>query len=155
MFAILGGRVIGSRTLDLFAGSGALGLEAVSRGAESCVFVEKHHKAIKVIRENIASLGLEKASRVISGALSQVGNKLHYYGPYELILADPPYEKGFIADLMAIGHGLLSPDGVMVLEHSPKETPDLHGSLVLSDQRAYGQTMLSFLRNGHDKQEGI
>ena len=147
LFAILADSVRVEKAADLFAGSGALGLEALSRGAEHCLFVERRGAVLKVLRDNLVSLDLQKRSRILQADAAAPAKRLLLAGPVQLMLGDPPYEKGQVARLLQLagGHGFLALGGWLVLEHSPRERPvEAHG-LHLVDHRTYGQTELSFL----------
>lgn len=150
IFNILAGRVAGARTADLFAGSGALGLEALSRGAAACVFVENRRDAIQALRRNLTVLGLADRARVIARDALAAGGGWAGAGSLDLILADPPYGQGLVAALIRLcaAQGWLSPEGVLVIEHAPGERPPEDASLRLIDRRAYGQTEVSFLTPG-------
>lgn len=147
MFAILAGAVEVERTADLFAGSGALGIEALSRGAGHCLFVERRGPAVALLRENLKLLGLENRSRVVKADAGLPVKKLLQEGPVQLMLGDPPYDKGQIEKLLSLAgqHDFLSPGGWLVLEHSPRERPMEASGLRIVDHRIYGQTELSFL----------
>ena len=144
LFSILGSRLEDARVADLFAGSGALGLDALSRGAKSCLFVEKDPRTMAVLKANIAALELGGECRtMLTDAV--IAERLLSEGPFDLVLADPPYERGLAqktADLA--GKGLLARGGALALEHSPKERPEASGGLKLFKRRKYGQTELSF-----------
>jgi 16S rRNA (guanine966-N2)-methyltransferase len=147
LFAILADAVQVDRAADLFAGSGALGIEALSRGAEYCLFVERSGQVIKVLRENLVSLDLKQRSRVLPADAAAPAKKILEQGPVELMLGDPPYDKGHVARLVNLAgqHGFLAPGGWLVLEHSPRERPQETQGLQIVDHRTYGQTELSFL----------
>jgi 16S rRNA (guanine966-N2)-methyltransferase len=148
LFAILGQAVREARAADLFAGSGALGLEALSRGAAWCLFVDSAPAALKLLGGNLAALGLAERARVLGLDLGTAGagRRLAEHGPFDLILADPPYGKGLVAVALGLAAGgLLAPGGWLVIEHSPRERPEAPPGLELDDRRAYGQTELSFL----------
>ncbi len=150
IFNILAGRVAGARTADLFAGSGALGIEALSRGAAACVFVENRRDAIQALRRNLTVLGLAGRARVIARDALAAGGGWSGAGSLDLILADPPYGQGLVAALIRLcaAQGWLSPEGVLVIEHAPGERPPEDAGLRLIDRRAYGQTEVSFLTPG-------
>jgi len=146
MFSILGERVFDARILDLFAGSGAIGLEALSRGAASCVFVDDHRQAIKVIGENLAKSKLEGARVVKSEALPFLrGEK----GVYDLIFADPPYVKHYgdhdhVRELLEKGDlpSRLAPDGWFIVEVSSSyRSPEARGWRLV-DRREYGSSAI-------------
>lgn len=142
LFSILRERVEGARVLDLFAGSGALGLECLSRGAESCVFVDDSREAQEVMKKNLRELSLT-GGRVNGGDVFSMlkGDR----GEYDLIFADPPYFKAlgdvdFIEQLLT-HEGLgerLSEDGLLVLEDPPRNRRGEYEGWKLLDQRKYG-----------------
>ena len=147
LFNILGARVDGARVCDLFAGAGALGIEALSRGAASCLFVELRRPVIRVIGQNLDELGLQERSRIIMADAAAPSARLLAMGPFDLAFADPPYKRGFVARLVRLAstEGFLTPQGLMVVEHSPGEPPAAEGVEII-DHRVYGQTELSLLR---------
>ncbi len=148
LFAILGARVAEARVADLFAGSGALGLEALSRGAARCLFVDQAPAALKLLGRNLDALGLTGRAKVLGMDLASpaAGRRLAQEGPFDLILADPPYGRGLAAMIagLAAKAGILAPEGRLVIEHSHRERPVALAGLVLGDHRIYGQTELSF-----------
>ncbi|MBU1275103.1 MAG: 16S rRNA (guanine(966)-N(2))-methyltransferase RsmD [Proteobacteria bacterium] len=146
LFNILGPRVAGARVADIFAGSGALGLEALSRGAAWCLFVENNRATARLIQANLASLGLEETGRVAAAGLEAATGALKARAPFDLVLADPPYGKGQVARLLnlAAQGWLLAPGGQMIIEHSPEEDPGVPVGLKAQDRRRYGQSELSF-----------
>ncbi len=135
----LGARIQGARVVDLFAGSGALGLEALSRGAESVVFVERARGALKLLRANIELLGAESECRVREGEVFSYVEGLHE--PFDLALADPPYAKGEAQRLVDLF--LKRPFAKELwLEHPWRESLELPES---ARTRRYGDTALSTL----------
>ncbi|MBW2306323.1 MAG: 16S rRNA (guanine(966)-N(2))-methyltransferase RsmD [Deltaproteobacteria bacterium] len=149
LFDILGS-CQGLRVLDLFAGSGALGIEALSRGADFAVFVDRSSRAIRMIRLNLSECGLDQRSRVIQGEANRLLRKLAASGErFSLILIDPPYEKGLVkkALRMISETGILMPDSMVVTEHRASEpVEDLIENLECFDQRRYGDTAITFWR---------
>lgn len=139
-FGAMGPGVEGARVLDLFAGSGALGLEALSRGAVEVVFVEKSRGALGVIRANVKHLGAEDSCRVVSGDAMAYVRRLEP-DAFDLALADPPYDSGFTEELL----GLFLDKGFareLWVEHRSSEAlPPISGLR----QRRYGDTTLSTL----------
>lgn len=127
---------------DLFAGSGALGLEALSRGAAQATFVDRDSKAVAAIRANAEKLGAADRVRVLAGtALS-----LPRAGPFELVLADPPYAPGSGSEAAAavVAAGWLAPGGLLVVETERKD-PVVAEGLELVAERQVGKARLSFL----------
>ncbi len=155
LFAILGRQVRGARVLDLFAGSGALGLEALSRGAASAVAVDSDRRAADVIRENAAKCRLDSL-RVVA---ADVFRFLRRPGPrpFTLVFADPPYvkrsgEPDFGAALLGSEElaRLVDPGGIFVLESASDAEHGGRRAWSLEDRRAYGSTALWFFRRVDD-----
>ena len=125
LYASLGRHVVGARVLDLFAGSGALGLEALSRGAASCLFVERDAAALDAIRANVAALGEGERATVRKGDALRVLRTLAEAGErFDLVLADPPYEDvpRLAERLSALLPQVVAADGRIVLE-TPADAP--------------------------------
>jgi 16S rRNA (guanine966-N2)-methyltransferase len=139
--------VEGARVLDLFAGSGALGLEALSRGAAYCLFVEDNADARGAIRENIEALALTGASKVWRRDATKLGPAAPM-PPFQLLFADPPYGKGLgeLALGAAVAGGWLSPGAVCVLEERADIAVAIPAAFEPLDRRTYGDTSLHFLR---------
>jgi 16S rRNA (guanine966-N2)-methyltransferase len=137
----------GSRVLDLFAGTGALGLEALSRGARFCQFVEEAAAARAIVRRNAEELGLIGRCKIWRRDATALG-PCAPQPPFDLVFADPPYGKGLgeAAGLSIVAGGWLAPDGVFVLEESAKATIALPPQLRLVDERDYGETRVLFLK---------
>lgn len=130
----------GIRVADLFAGSGALGLEALSRGAGHCTFVEQHATAFRTLSDNVALLKAHtQASLVKSAAESWMARQKP--GTFGLILADPPYDLPALDALPDALLPLLTEGGLLVLEHDDRHIFDDHPAHLLS--RAYGKTLVS------------
>jgi 16S rRNA (guanine(966)-N(2))-methyltransferase RsmD len=143
LFSIWGDRLEGARVLDLFAGSGVVCLEALSRGALSVLCADADLRAIKVLEENAARLGggIEVRRLTLPAGLTRLT------GPFDLIFADPPYAFEGYEDLLAGIVPLLAPDGEIVIEHSSRrDLPVEAGPLVRADIRKYGESALSFYR---------
>jgi 16S rRNA (guanine(966)-N(2))-methyltransferase RsmD len=162
LFNILGERVVGARFLDLFAGTGSVGIEALSRGARQAVFVEISGRAIKTLKRNLELTGLAEGAKVIQQdvfkfiereavapfdeASTSSAQRLRA-APFDIIYVAPPQYKGLWArTLQALDEkDLLTPDGGVVAQIYPKEYEDLKlKSLQLTDQRKYGSTLLCF-----------
>jgi 16S rRNA (guanine966-N2)-methyltransferase len=142
VFSILG-TVEGARVLDLFAGSGALGLEALSRGASSCVFVERDRQAARVIQSNLEKLRLTGAVVVERDVVAALRDERDRRRRYDLVLADPPYEdwERHGPELAALLPSLLSDDALVVVETSEHVEPDLPFDLVTT--RRYGSARIT------------
>ena len=137
----------GARVLDLFAGSGALGLEALSRGAAYCLFVEDNADARGAVRENIEALGLTGASKLWRRDATKLGPAAPMQ-PFQLLFADPPYGKGLgeLALAAAADGCWLSPGAVCVLEERADVAVAIPAAFTPLDLRTYGDTALHFLR---------
>jgi 16S rRNA (guanine(966)-N(2))-methyltransferase RsmD len=138
--------------LDLFAGTGNLSVEALSRGAAEAILVDSSHKVGRIIRENLRTLGLSDRSAVWTVSVPQSIRLLSRKGEtFDLIFLDPPYEKGWAGKILSAiaREGLLRDAGMVVAEHSSREVVrESYGPLRLEDQRQYGSSMLSFFSAG-------
>jgi 16S rRNA (guanine(966)-N(2))-methyltransferase RsmD len=133
--------------LDLYSGTGALGIEALSRGAERCDFVEADARTCEVIKENLMRTRLLDCAKVFPLTVSRALARLK--GPYDLVVADPPYEYDRAEhDLtLVIEQGLLASQGTLVVEHSKrKEWPEVLGGRAQLLSRRYGDTRVTFFR---------
>ncbi len=151
VFNILSGLVEGAVVLDLFAGTGALGLEALSRGADSAVFVDHDRRAAAVIRRNLEACGLTGRSRVIRWDAAQSLRPLASQPvPFSLIFMDPPYGGGLAAPALTHLHhvGRVADGAVVVVEHTAGEPMDAPPVFVAKDRRRYGKTFVTFFRYG-------
>lgn len=145
LFSIWGDRLDRARVLDLFSGSGVVGLEALSRGALAVLFVDDSLRAVKTLQENAAQLG----EKIEIRKLSLPAGLARLSGSYDLVFADPPYAFGDYETLLAGIVRLLAPDGEIAVEHATrKELPIEISSLVRTDVRRYGDSSLSFYRVG-------
>jgi 16S rRNA (guanine(966)-N(2))-methyltransferase RsmD len=149
LFNVLGDRVEGARVLDGFAGTGAVGLEALSRGAAQVTFVEHDRRALSVIRQNIDACGATAACHVIAGDLAVLERRHGAPGPFELVFLDPPYDAPDIASTVTMAAHWVSPGGILVLEHSKRRpSPDHAGPLVRRRVLRAGDSALSFYAPG-------
>ena len=132
------------RVADLFAGSGALGIEALSRGAEHATFVERQPRACQTIRHNLRAAKLEDIGEVICATLPAALDRLH--GPYDLVLLDPPYASDDLPVLLArlAGRTILATDAIVVAEHAGTSTlPDVIDSLKVWKRRRHGDSAVT------------
>lgn len=148
LFDILGPWVTGARVLDLYAGSGALGIEALSRGAASAVFVERGRAALAVLEENVHALGLEGRSRLLRLPVARALALLAREGArFDLVLADPPYALAPGPWRRAAG-ALVAAGGLLVVEAAARRPPEADADLKLVRRAVYGDTALEFWRPG-------
>ncbi|MBR9980732.1 MAG: 16S rRNA (guanine(966)-N(2))-methyltransferase RsmD [Desulfatitalea sp.] len=154
LFNILGQRSAAAHVLDLFAGTGAMGIEALSRGARQALFIDQSAVAISLLQRNLALCHLEARSRVVQWNIVKNLNPLHAYaGIFDLVFIDPPYAKGIIAPCLAhlAASGTLAPDALIVVEHAPAEPiTALPGPLTCIDSRRYGQTAIAILSRSRE-----
>ena len=138
----------GTRVLDLFAGTGALGLEALSRGASQALFVEDGIEARGLLRHNIEALGLTGRARVFRRDATRLG-PAGTVGPFDLVFADPPYRKGLgeAALASAVAGGWLKPGALVILEEDARSGIAPIHSLEELDRRIVGDSQLVFLRS--------
>ena len=142
--------------LDLYAGTGALGIEALSRGAERAVFVERSNASLAALRRNLLALELDAYARVVRGdvrsALRRLaGERMRF----DLVLADPPYDDREIATPLSllVSGGLLAPGATVVVERSRRHPLPSVAGLVSQDSRRYGDTVLEWLGAGEPSAE--
>jgi len=137
------------RVLDLFAGSGSIGIEALSRGAAEAVFVEQWAKAVEHIHRNLEHTKLAARARVLRQSVERAVPLLAKKGlSFDLIFVDPPYLKELVnPTLRTLDESSICPPGALiVVEHHPKEPIETPEGLALTDSRKYGQTLISFLK---------
>lgn len=145
MFNILMEKVAGARVLDVFAGSGALGIEALSRGAESCVFIENDINAVAVVKENLTNTKLlHKATVHFRDALSFLKSQNE---SYDIIFIDPPYDAGLYNEVLAtiVAKKILNSEGVVVIERRADSPLVIETGLTLLSDRKYGKTAIQIM----------
>ena len=159
LFNIIRPHLAGAKVLDLFAGTGVLGLEALSRGAAFCLFTEQHRPSWQILTRNVERLGFKAQAQVIPQDAFGIAEvlKRESFTP-DIIFVSPPYkffdddapERARLLNLLdkLVPERLVAPDGLIVVEHLSEQladwTPDY---LTLSDRRTYGQTSLTFLKD--------
>jgi 16S rRNA (guanine966-N2)-methyltransferase len=152
LFNILPHDLSGLKALDLFAGTGNLSAEALSRGAAAAILVDISPKVGRTIRENLRMLGFSERSEVWTVSVPQSLRRLSRRGEtFDLIFLDPPYERGWVGKILSAiaREELLREAGIVVAEHSSREeVQESYGPLGLQDQRRYGSTILSFFGFG-------
>ncbi|HHG89381.1 MAG TPA: 16S rRNA (guanine(966)-N(2))-methyltransferase RsmD [Devosia sp.] len=145
----LGPDFSGHRVLDLFAGTGALGIEALSRGADYAMFVDKGVEARASIRQNMEHFGLGGQSKLLRRDATMLG-PVDNFTPFDLVFCDPPYGKGLGEQALASARdgGWLAPGATIVLEEKRGVDVALPEQFTLLDQRTYGQTSVHFVEFG-------
>jgi 16S rRNA (guanine966-N2)-methyltransferase len=151
LFGILEARrpIEGARVLDLYGGTGALALEAVSRGAAHATIVESARSALDAIRANVDALGTGARVRIVAAPVERAAALIAEQAPFDLVLVDPPYALVRTGDAgraleALVRSGLLAGDAVLVLEHAGADPPPRLDALELRASRRYGDTALSF-----------
>ena len=145
MFTKLQFEIDGSRVLDLFCGTGGLGIEALSRGAKEVIFVDKNYKSVEITKQNLKNLGecanVYKQDALI--ALEKVSGK------FDLIILDPPYKSGLYEKVLQkiFERDLLSEGGTIVCEHANKDDFD-YSPFMIYDEKRYGTIKLTYLQKG-------
>jgi 16S rRNA (guanine(966)-N(2))-methyltransferase RsmD len=145
VFNIIAAQVSGAKVLDLFAGTGAMGLEALSRGAQFCLFVDQGAQALRLISVNIELCGVQERSRMIQGAVNSVVRRLGSENElFDLIFMDPPYGKGYIKKSLELVGEIAAYNALAVAEHHIKdESPKVAGIWQKDRERRYGDTLIS------------
>ena len=155
LFNILG-PLEGKSFLDLFAGSGSVGIEAASRGAREIVLIEKDKKISAVARKNVVACNLDNVCRIIARDVSAgLGDLFKNKNKFDIVFADPPYNRGLVEVTIKLlqQNPVFTKEAMVVIQHSTREDADsqLNEELVLIDQRKYGDNALTFFKwSAHD-----
>lgn len=141
-----GDKLEGGRVLDLFAGTGALGLEALSRGASACVFIEESAEGRGLIRDNVEAFGLQGRTKIFRRDATRIG-AIGTIAPFDLVFADPPYGKGLgePALVAARDGGWLADGALIILEEAADAPFAAPEGFIVTDQRDYGETVIRFI----------
>ncbi len=149
LFSSLGNKIHDSYFLDVFSGSGSVGLEAVSRGASFVCFIENDRFALEILKKNIEKLNLKKFTRIYPynffQALKILFKEKRFF---DIIFADPPYEEGFINKfLTAISKFMvLNEEGILILQHSKREEVNFFRDFIIKKQLIHGDSIITFLK---------
>ena len=150
IFNVLGQWTEGLAVLDLYAGTGALALEALSRGAARAVLVDQDREALSLCRANAEALGFKDQARIVALPVARAVEVLgKSKESFDLVFADPPYAARVVFDVLeqVKRNGLLTPEGTLVVEHDKREeAPESHEGLARIDQRKFGDTIVSMYR---------
>lgn len=151
-------RLPAARVLDLYAGSGAVGLEALSRGAGHATFVEREARAAGALRHNVEVLGVGPRARLVRGDVVRELGRLAAAGErFDVVFLDPPYQQGLVrAPLARLGEGsVTAPGAIVVAQHFTKEPlPERIGCLAAYRARRFGETTLTFFRHAETAEPG-
>jgi 16S rRNA (guanine966-N2)-methyltransferase len=146
LFNILAPRVNGARVVDGFAGTGAIGIEALSRGAAHVTFIETDRRAALLIEQNLSSCGIEAGFVIERGDVGDVLRRLPVDTAFDVIVLDPPYQAAAIEQTLDAAATRLAPRGVLVLERAARREPDIPASLMLMRNVKSGDSTLTFLQ---------
>jgi 16S rRNA (guanine966-N2)-methyltransferase len=156
VYNIIAPYIEGSTVLDMFAGTGSLGIEALSRGAASAVFFDKSPQCCRIIRENLEHTRLAEKASVFNMDYAAGINKMYLEGrKFDIIIMDPPYNKNFIQEALKLitKNDIIVDDGIVIAEHSVMDRlPENCGKLNAIDTRKYGDTMITIYKDGNDDQ---
>ena len=149
VFNIIGSKIIGTKVLDLFAGTGNLGLESWSRGAEAITFIDESNESLRLVQNNIAKCRADKDCTVIKGNAVNVIDRLHKQGQlFDFAFCDPPYNKGWIEKIInaLVTSPVLNQGGYLVVERAVHEAIDnLPTAFELVRSEKYGETIVDFI----------
>lgn len=150
VFSIVQFDIEGSAVLDLFSGSGQLGIEALSRGARSCIFVDSSRVSSDITKENISAAGFKDSSSVVTA--DSISYLRMCRNTFDLAFLDPPYGKGLIEQALPLLCGHMSERGIIVCEHeNGLELPETAGGLTRSRTYKYGRTEVTVYRSGEER----
>lgn len=153
VFSMLGD-LEGSKVLDLYAGSGALGIEALSRGAASAVFVESSRQALRCLRQNLRELDLEDRGVLLPLRVESARERLRALGPFQIVFCDPPWpDLARAQELLPTVAGSLAPGGLILLEHPARLTVEA-GALQPTLRRSWGDTAITAFADTADPEAG-
>jgi 16S rRNA (guanine966-N2)-methyltransferase len=145
--------------LDLYAGTGSVGMEALSRGARKCVFIEKDVRLTRALKKNIALFAFGGECEVLTMEVRKgIRLLVERQERFDIVFADPPYGKGLVGDtfeLLSDGE-IIAPGGIIIFQHGEAESLRMHGGeFAMIDQKRYGDTVLSFLKRTGEDERGI
>jgi len=154
LFSIIAPKVGDSKVLDLFAGSGGLGIEALSRGAAWAVFIDRNPRCCSIIKENLAHTKLLDFAEVYAIDYSDAIRKMRReQRKFDIIIMDPPYNKNFAQEALKLltNNDIMMDDGIIIAEHSASDDlPETCGRFRAIVRRGYGDTMITIYKDGKD-----
>ena len=155
IFSMIAPYIGGATVLDMFAGSGALSFEMLSRGAAHAVLIDKDKRSVDVIKKNAVSLGFCDMCEIVTCSSFDYVKRCNE--KFDVIFLDPPYNKGFITEALgAIAeNGILSDDGIIVLESDSTDFKDEYDGLEMMKQKKYGRTYITIYRQVRNESSGI
>lgn len=147
LFNVLAPRVPGARVLDGYAGTGAVGIEALSRGAAHVAFIEKDRRAEALIGQNLAACGVEQGYTIECGDIVSALRRLPASARFDLILLDPPYDANNVVEALAAAASRLAEGGLLVLERATRRNPEIPDVLTRVRDVVSGDSTLTFMRD--------
>lgn len=145
IFSIIHFDIEGSRVLDLFSGSGQLGIEALSRGAQSAVFVDSSRQSLEVTKDNLSTTGLSSNARLVN--MDSIAFLKGTNSDFDIALLDPPYKKGILTNVLPLLSQKMTDNGIVVCEHEREFSPlEKVGRLILVKTYSYGKIALSLYK---------
>jgi 16S rRNA (guanine(966)-N(2))-methyltransferase RsmD len=150
LFSAISPRLVGASVLDLFAGTGALGIEALSRGAVTAVFVEQSPSTAKLLSRNIETCGVSNKARIIRrDALIALRQLTAQQQKFDLIFLDPPYHGPMLEAVLQslAGKAIMRENGLIIAEHPAEKPPRMPEELIIVTTKHYGKTILSFIED--------
>jgi 16S rRNA (guanine966-N2)-methyltransferase len=145
LFNVLSGQIAGARVLDGYAGTGAVGIEALSRGASGVVFVERDARAVRLIASNLRRCGISDRYAIIRAGLAEAATRLE--PAFDIIFLDPPYAAAELATALPAAERLMSADSILIIEHARRDTaPSNYGTLIRTRDLVSGDNVLTFYR---------
>ena len=145
LFNIVGARVDGARVLDGYAGTGAVGIEALSRGAADVTFIESDPRATALVEANLALCGVERGYTIHRGDVASVLRRLPAGAVFDLILLDPPYDAATVMQALEAAAAVLRPDGLVVLERATRREPEIPAALTRVRDVKSGDSTLTLM----------
>jgi 16S rRNA (guanine(966)-N(2))-methyltransferase RsmD len=145
LFNILAARVEGARMLDGYAGTGAIGIEALSRGAAHVSFVERDRRAVSLIQSNLAICGIEQGYTIHHGDVASVLRRMPGDAAFDLVLLDPPYQAETVTEALDAAADRLAADGLVVLERATRREPDVPARWSRLRDVTSGDSTLTFM----------
>ena len=147
LFNIVAPRIDGARVLDAFAGTGAIGIEALSRGASHVTFIEADRRALSLIETNLVLCGVRDGYTIQRGDALDVLQRLPPGDVFSLVLLDPPYEETHVARVLEAAASRIAAGGLLVLERATRTAPDVPASLTVVREVRSGDSTLTFFRS--------
>jgi 16S rRNA (guanine966-N2)-methyltransferase len=145
LFNIVAARIAGARVVDGYAGTGAVGIEALSRGAANVAFIEKNARAAALIQDNLTACGIEQGYTIHRGDAASVLRRLPAGAAFDLIFLDPPYDDDAVTQGLEAAAAVLAPDGLVVLERATRREPEIPASLTRVRDVTSGDSTLTFM----------